>query len=142
MLGNKWYERSMPVLVKMPVPQNSTCARSLHVLHVPHAASAHCCLWHGMHGGAVHAAKERVGIVPFPTPSLLAAPPRMHRQRALLLAACTAVLYTPQNEHFGIVPLEAMAAGRPVVACNSGGPLESVLHLTTGMLCAPEPGEQ
>ncbi len=48
------------------------------------------------------------------------------RQRALLLAACRAVLYTPQHEHFGIVPLEAMAARRPVVAVNSGGPVESV----------------
>eukprot|EP00955_Chlamydomonas_euryale_P011176 120591-Chlamydomonas_euryale.AAC.1 len=63
------------------------------------------------------------------------------RQRALLLAACSVVLYTPQNEHFGIVPLEAMAAGRPVVACASGGPLESVLHGETGMLCQPDAGE-
>ena len=61
------------------------------------------------------------------------------RQRGWLLAACTAVLYTPQNEHFGIVPLEAMAAGRPVVACNSGGPRESVLMGRTGYLCDPEP---
>ncbi|GAX76448.1 hypothetical protein CEUSTIGMA_g3893.t1 [Chlamydomonas eustigma] len=61
------------------------------------------------------------------------------RQRALLLAACTAVLYTPQNEHFGIVPLEAMAAGRPVVACSSGGPLESVVNGSSGWLCEPVP---
>ncbi|GIL59583.1 hypothetical protein Vafri_14317 [Volvox africanus] len=59
------------------------------------------------------------------------------RQRALLLAACRAVLYTPQHEHFGIVPLEAMAAGRPVVACNSGGPTESVTHGSAGFLCEP-----
>lgn len=59
-------------------------------------------------------------------------------QRACLLAACLAVLYTPQHEHFGIVPLEAMAAGRPVVACNSGGPTESVLDGQTGFLCEPE----
>ena len=59
------------------------------------------------------------------------------RQRALLLAACTAVLYTPQREHFGIVPLEAMAAGRPVIACNSGGPLESVVDGCTGFLRPP-----
>ena len=50
------------------------------------------------------------------------------------------MVYTPQNEHFGIVPLEAMAAGRPVIACNSGGPRESVLHDVTGFLCAPLPG--
>ncbi|EFJ42161.1 hypothetical protein VOLCADRAFT_67522 [Volvox carteri f. nagariensis] len=59
------------------------------------------------------------------------------RQRTLLLAACRAVLYTPQHEHFGIVPLEAMAAGRPVVACDSGGPTESVTHGAVGFLCAP-----
>ena len=60
-------------------------------------------------------------------------------QRALLLAACTAVIYTPQHEHFGIVPLEAMAAGRPVVACDSGGPRETVVHGRTGLLCEPTP---
>jgi len=45
----------------------------------------------------------------------------------------------PQGEHFGIVPLEAMAAARPVVACDSGGPRESVLHGSTGFLCRPDP---
>ncbi|KIY98579.1 hypothetical protein MNEG_9380 [Monoraphidium neglectum] len=62
------------------------------------------------------------------------------RQRALLLAACRAVLYTPQHEHFGIVPLEAMASGRPVVACNSGGPVESVPDGRGGFLCEPAAG--
>ena len=49
------------------------------------------------------------------------------------------MLYTPQNEHFGIVPLEAMAARRPVVACNTGGPTESVADGVTGFLCDPTP---
>ena len=48
-------------------------------------------------------------------------------------------MYTPANEHFGIVPLEAMAAGRPVIAVNSGGPLETVRHQSTGLLCEPQP---
>ncbi|KAL2651401.1 hypothetical protein R1flu_019529 [Riccia fluitans] len=52
-----------------------------------------------------------------------------------LLASCVAVIYTPTNEHFGIVPLEAMAASKPVIACNSGGPKESVEHSVTGFLC-------
>jgi alpha-1,3/alpha-1,6-mannosyltransferase len=60
-------------------------------------------------------------------------------QRGALLAACTAVVYTPQHEHFGIVPLEAMAAGRPVIAVNNGGPTESVAHGRTGLLCDPTP---
>ncbi|KAF8068371.1 alg2 [Scenedesmus sp. PABB004] len=60
-------------------------------------------------------------------------------QRGALLAACRAVVYTPAHEHFGIVPLEAMVAGRPVVAVNSGGPTESVRHGETGLLCEPTP---
>jgi alpha-1,3/alpha-1,6-mannosyltransferase len=50
------------------------------------------------------------------------------------------VLYTPQHEHFGIVPLEAMAHARPVVACNSGGPVESVPDGKGGFLCEPAAG--
>ena len=35
----------------------------------------------------------------------------------------------------GIVPLEAMFCRTPVVAVNSGGPLETVEHEKTGFLC-------
>lgn len=55
----------------------------------------------------------------------------------MLLSACSAVLYTPQHEHFGIVPLEAMAWAKAVVACDSGGPKESVVNGRTGLLCEP-----
>lgn len=58
-------------------------------------------------------------------------------QRRALLSRCVAVVYTPQDEHFGIVPLEAMAAARPVVACASGGPRETVVDSRTGYLCEP-----
>ncbi len=60
-------------------------------------------------------------------------------ERTALLAACLAVVYTPPAEHFGIVPLEAMAAARPVIACNQAGPLETVVHGVTGLLCRPDP---
>lgn len=59
--------------------------------------------------------------------------------KRMLFHSCTAVLYTPSNEHFGIVPLEAMLLGRPVIACNSGGPLETILHEETGYLCEASP---
>jgi len=43
-------------------------------------------------------------------------------------------LYTPENEHFGIVPVEAMYCRTPVIACNSGGPKESISKNQTGFL--------
>lgn len=60
-------------------------------------------------------------------------------QRAALLRRCQAVVYTPENEHFGIVPVESMYSSRPVIAHVSGGPLESVLHEKTGYLCQKHP---
>ncbi len=50
-------------------------------------------------------------------------------QRSWLLKSSStkALLYTPTNEHFGIVPVEAMICGLPVLACDSGGPVESVV---------------
>ncbi|ODM89685.1 Alpha-1,3/1,6-mannosyltransferase ALG2 [Orchesella cincta] len=52
-----------------------------------------------------------------------------------LISKCVALLYTPSNEHFGIVPLEAMYMGKPVLAVDSGGPRETVVHEVTGFLC-------
>jgi alpha-1,3/alpha-1,6-mannosyltransferase len=60
-------------------------------------------------------------------------------QRLLLVQSARAVVYTPDREHFGIVPIEAMYAARPVVAVASGGPLESVSHGETGWLVPQEP---
>lgn len=60
-------------------------------------------------------------------------------QKISLLSNCVCVLYTPSNEHFGIVPLEAMYMRCPVIAVNSGGPLESILNNVTGFLCDPLP---
>lgn len=45
---------------------------------------------------------------------------------------CRALLF-PGVEDFGIVPLEAQACGRPVVAYAKGGALETVLDATTGL---------
>lgn len=42
------------------------------------------------------------------------------------------VVYTPANEHFGIVPLEAMYLQKPVLAANNGGPVETVIDGQTG----------
>lgn len=42
-------------------------------------------------------------------------------------------LIFPQEEDFGIVPLEAMASGRPVIAYNAGGAKETVVEGETGI---------
>jgi alpha-1,3/alpha-1,6-mannosyltransferase len=57
--------------------------------------------------------------------------------RATLFQTALCVVYTPDKEHFGIVPLEAMYAGTPVLAVNSGGPTETVKNGETGFLCSP-----
>jgi glycosyltransferase involved in cell wall biosynthesis len=62
--------------------------------------------------------------------------PRDAELRALYRSA-SAVLFPPLNEDWGIVPLEAMAHGKPVIANASGGPLESVLDGETGWLLRP-----
>lgn len=59
----------------------------------------------------------------------------------LLLRSATLLLYTPENEHFGIVPLEAMLRGTPVLAADSGGPRETVVEGVTGWLRSPEKPE-
>ena len=48
------------------------------------------------------------------------------------LAACRALIF-PGEEDFGIVPVEAMSAGRPVIAYRSGGAVETVQEGVSGM---------
>jgi glycosyltransferase involved in cell wall biosynthesis len=52
---------------------------------------------------------------------------------ATLYARCKAFLF-PGFEDFGITPLEAQAAGRPVVAFGRGGATETVVDEVTGVL--------
>lgn len=56
-----------------------------------------------------------------------------------LYANCYAALFPPFNEDWGMVPIEANAYGKPVIAVNRGGPLESQVHGKTGYLVAAEP---
>ena len=54
-----------------------------------------------------------------------------------LIAKCRAFMF-PGEEDFGIAPLQAMAAGRPVIAYAAGGALETVIPDETGTLFAEQ----
>lgn len=99
-----------------------------------------------------------------PEASALAADPEARRLRALaerlgvadrlvlrgrvgreampaLLRSADAVVCVPWYEPFGMVPLEAMACGVPVIAAAVGGHTDSVVHGVTGVHVPPrDPG--
>ncbi|MFC7848693.1 glycosyltransferase [Arthrobacter sp. NPDC057388] len=58
-----------------------------------------------------------------------------------LFRSADAVVCTPWYEPFGIVPLEAMACGVPVVAAAVGGLTDTVVHQGTGLHVPPKDPE-
>jgi len=57
-----------------------------------------------------------------------------------LFKSCDAVVVPSRNEPFGIVVLEAWAAGKPVIATTCGGPRDFVRPDRDGYLVDPDPG--
>jgi alpha-1,3/alpha-1,6-mannosyltransferase len=51
---------------------------------------------------------------------------------------CRFVVYLPFEEELGIVPLEAMGAGKPVIGSNEGGLMETIMAGKTGFLVDSE----
>ena len=78
-------------------------------------------------GGAALPPCERVTHIPFQ---------RDQRQLARLLASCDLLVHPGDCETFGLIVLEAMACGLPVVATNKGGVAELV-DAETGILAEP-----
>lgn len=80
----------------------------------------------------------------------VAADPRLRRQVVFTghtvdvsqeLAACRLLLHCRADEPFGIVLIEAMASGLPVVAPAAAGPVEIVQDGVTGLLYEPGDAE-
>jgi alpha-1,6-mannosyltransferase len=78
-------------------------------------------------GGGVLPFCDRVTHIPFR---------RDQRQLARLLASCDVLVHPGDCETFGLIVLEAMACGLPVVATNRGGVAELV-DAETGILAEP-----
>jgi glycosyltransferase involved in cell wall biosynthesis len=75
--------------------------------------------------------RERLKAMAGPTVTFLGRRP--DPEVAELYARCRALLF-PGLEDFGITPVEAQAAGRPVIAYAAGGALETVVDGVTGVL--------
>jgi len=60
-----------------------------------------------------------------------------HTEVPALLRSADVVVCAPWYEPFGMVALEAMACGRPVVATTVGGQQETVVHGQTGLHVRP-----
>lgn len=56
------------------------------------------------------------------------------QEKAEYMKGCRAFVLATENEDFGITPIEAMSFGKPVIALNSGGLVESVVPNRTGLL--------
>ncbi len=56
-----------------------------------------------------------------------------------LIGQAIAVIYLPQAEDFGMSPVEAMAAGKPVIGVADGGLLETIVPQQTGLLLSAQP---
>lgn len=74
------------------------------------------------------------------------APPHVHftgrvtdAELRRLYAGARGLLF-PGIEDFGMIPVEAQAAGTPVIALAAGGALETVINRQTGVFFAPDRG--
>lgn len=65
-------------------------------------------------------------------PNVIMLGPQPFSELRRLYAKCKALLFVGE-EDFGIVPVEAMASGRPVIAFGKGGATETVVDGVTGL---------
>lgn len=60
-------------------------------------------------------------------------------QMKRLVGDCIATIYIPEDEDFGMSPVESMAAGKPVIGVAEGGLLETVVEAENGVLLSVPP---
>lgn len=86
------------------------------------------------HGEQAAELRRRAG------PNIKIVPSLSFEQLRDAYARCRALVFTAE-EDFGIVPVEAMAAGRPVLAYAKGGALDTVVPGVTGLFFGPQTAE-
>ena len=59
-----------------------------------------------------------------------------------LLGKSIASIYIPQEEDFGMSPVESLAAGKPVLGVAEGGLIETLVHGETGILLPANPSPE
>ena len=59
-----------------------------------------------------------------------------------LIGNAISTIYIPQDEDFGMSPVESMSAGKPVIGAGEGGLLETLIHGKTGWLTNPDPSPE
>ena len=64
--------------------------------------------------------------------------PQFGEELAKTYQNCRFFVFLPYAELLGLVALEAMAAAKPVIAWNAGGPTETIMHGSTGFLINSE----
>ena len=82
--------------------------------------------------------RRRLKRMAGPTVKILGAQPLSSLKE--LYANCRALVF-PGEEDFGIVPVEALAAGRPIIAYGRGGILDTITDGVNGILYAPQSTE-
>src|SRR5581483_8932496 len=56
-----------------------------------------------------------------------------NEEKIKLLSEAKAAIFAAEDEDFGVIPIEAQAAGTPVIALRRGGYLETVVEGKTGV---------
>lgn len=84
--------------------------------------------------------EETASLRKMATPNIEFRTRRTDEELRVLMQGCRALVF-PGEEDFGIIPVEVMACGRPIIAYGAGGLLETVVDGTTGIFFREQTAE-
>jgi glycosyltransferase involved in cell wall biosynthesis len=122
--GRVCFEKNVPLLVR---------ALAEILVHEPSARLA--IVGQGPAEGALRRLAQELGVAH----RVHLAGYRPYTEMADVYAAADLFLFASQTETQGLVTVEAMASGTPVVAVRGPGTLDVLEHEVGGLLCTPDP---